>query len=121
MGFWAEIKFRYPGAARLGPAGTCLCIRGLFESGMPGRLVTSLQEAAVRAVDHGVAEAALVDEEGWRTDGESFDRRESKRLTVSHAHNSSGAAHQRCQLRRAKAWGDPHPNPARTGVIRKAG
>ena len=121
MGFWAEIKFRYPGAARLGPAGTGLCIRGLFESGVPGRLIVSLQEAAIRAVDHGVAEAALVDEEGWRTDGESFDRRESERLAVSHAHNSSGTAHQRCQLGRAEARSDPQPNPARTGVIRKAG
>ena len=50
--------------------------------------------AAARAGYHGVAAAALVDEEGWRTDGESFDRRESERLAVSHAHNSPRGAHQ---------------------------
>ena len=94
MGVWAESKFRYPGAACLGPAGTGLCIRGLFESGVPGRLVAPLQETPVRAGDHGAAEATFVDDEGGRTDGESFDRRESERLAVSHAHNSSGAAHQ---------------------------
>ena len=94
MGFWAKIKLCYSGAPPLGPAGTGLCIRGLFESGVPGRLGVSLQEAAVRAVDYGVAKAALVDEEGWRTDGESFDRRESERLAVSHAHNSPRVAHQ---------------------------
>ncbi len=103
----AEAKLRYASAPPFGPASTGFRIRGLLQRVVPSRSVVACQKAAVDTVDHRVAEATLIDEEGWCTDGERFDRSESEGLAARHADDRSGATHQRSHLESAEMRCDP--------------